>query len=499
MKSLRQKMIVLLASFLILLVCIPLIANAFFLEQYYIADKKAVLFKSFDKIEQLYNGNTYTIEEELRAIQDKNNIVVTLVSEKDGLIYPFYPHSSSKELVIEHFDNLRNTGGGRTMLTPQDIDLRITRFWEDQFKIAKPILQEIVQSSNTGNERFINIEGSFEYEGDSIYVNLQTPLSAVNETIKVVNQFFIFVSGLLGIIGVAGVVIISNKITFPILEINASAKEISELNFDAKLQINSQDEMGQLANTINNLSDQLEAYINGLENDLKRKDQLEKIRKQFISNVSHELKTPLSLILGYTEGLKMGLSPEDEEFYCEVIEDEAIKMSKLVNRLLEISQLESGNVVLNKEVFDISELIEHVIKKNTLPLSEKNVKLVPNLWELYVYADYDYIEQVITNYLTNAINHVNDEGIIQITTVLKDNQVCVEIYNAGKLLKEEDLERIWESFYKVNKARTREYGGHGLGLYIVKTILEQHNGTYYAKNTFDGVIFGMTLAHHKSV
>ena len=209
-----------------------------------------------------------------------------------------------------------------------------------------------------------------------------------------------------------------------------------------------------------------------------------------MSNVSHELKTPIALIQGYAEGLKEGVAADKEsfDFYCDVIMDESNKMNRMVKNLLSLDHIESGQNNINIERFNLTELINEICKANELRLDQKNIVCVSKCQnDIYVWYDKLQIEEVFTNFYTNAINH--STGKIKISLKKTDGKAKLEVYNSGNKIPENDLTRIWEKFYKVDKARTREYGGNGLGLSIVKAILDNYDVEYGVDNVDDGVVF----------
>ncbi|QIB27772.1 sensor histidine kinase [Caloranaerobacter azorensis] len=221
------------------------------------------------------------------------------------------------------------------------------------------------------------------------------------------------------------------------------------------------------------------------------------MRKEFISNVSHELKTPIALIKGYAEGLKDNVIDdiESKNFYCEVIMDEAEKMSKLVKDLLDLSQLESGHYSLNKEKFNICNLVDKILNKYSPIFKEKNinVSIKKDDDKMYVNGDRVRLEQVLVNLINNALNHIGAERVLEVTIRRLSNNAIISIYNSGSFIPEDEIDRIWESFYKVDKSRARKYGGTGLGLSIVKNILKLHNSNYGVRNVKNGVEFWFEL------
>ena len=219
------------------------------------------------------------------------------------------------------------------------------------------------------------------------------------------------------------------------------------------------------------------------------------MRKQFISDVSHELKTPIALIQGYSEGLIENVAKDEEsrKFYAEVILDEANKMDLLVKKLLELIKIEYGALKFNNTEFNINELIEETIRKSQVILEEKDIEVIFEKNEaVVVCADEFYIDQIINNYFTNAIKNikeVNGKKEIIIKTEKKDELAHVSIFNTGDNINEEDIDRIWKRFYKLDESRNREDGGTGIGLALVKAIMERLQKDYGVVNKEDGVEF----------
>ena len=298
-------------------------------------------------------------------------------------------------------------------------------------------------------------------------------------------------------------IFLSNHYTKPILKLAQLAKKMENLDFDVRYKENRNDEIGVLGHSMNSLSDKLEQTIselktanNELELDLQRRSEQEQMRQEFLANVSHELKTPIALIQGYAEGLQDNVNddPESREFYCEVIVDEADKMNKMVKKLLSLNQLEFGNGQVHLERFDLQQVVQSVLASSEILFRQKEVTLsYKGDQPVYVWADEYMTEEVVMNYVSNALNHIDGEKIIEVKIVSCDGKARVSVFNTGKPIPEEDIDKIWSKFYKVDKARTREYGGNGIGLSIVKAIMEAHNQAYGVKNYDNGVEFWFEL------
>ena len=305
---------------------------------------------------------------------------------------------------------------------------------------------------------------------------------------------------------VSGIIIwfVTRKITDPILELTSISERMNRLDFDAKYHGKSKNEIALLGENINRLSNTLEETIselktanNELKKDIEKKEQIDEMRKEFLSNVSHELKTPIALIQGYAEGLAEGISddPESRDFYCEVIMDEASKMNTMVKKLLTLNQLEFGNDVVSMERFDVVSLIRNYIQSAQILTKQNGIEVRMKEYEpVYVWADEYKTEEVFMNYFSNAVNHCSGKKIIDVKLELQeDNKVRIGVFNTGDPIPDESLEHLWEKFYKVDKARTREYGGSGVGLSIVKAIMDSMNQRYGVQNFTNGVQFWFEL------
>ena len=241
---------------------------------------------------------------------------------------------------------------------------------------------------------------------------------------------------------------------------------------------------------------ELKQANNQLQKDIEQKEKIEDMRNEFLGNVSHELKTPIALIQGYAEGLKEGISedPESREFYCDVIIDEAAKMNVMVKNLLTLNQLEFGSDEVQFERFDIVRLVKGVIVSCEILVQQAGAKISFISDEsICVWADEFKTEQVVRNYLTNAIHHVGNEKRIEVRIENGDGKVRITVFNSGTPIPEEDIPKLWDKFYKVDKAHTREYGGNGIGLSIVKAIMESFHQKYGVENFDNGVAFWFEL------
>lgn len=303
-------------------------------------------------------------------------------------------------------------------------------------------------------------------------------------------------------------IIYENMIAKPLISINESAKQLASLKFNVKCPESSIIELNELGKNINHLSNTLDMALfdlqeknKQLELDIEKEQQLDRARTEFISNASHELKTPISIIQGYAEGLKMGIANKDNaDEYCDIIMEESQKMNTLVIRMLEICQYESGGYKLIPVRFNIYETIYGFLKRRIKLLKEEGITLVININPEYIgYGDVSKIDTIINNYVSNAVSHTKNEKLIIVSCQPHENKYRVSVFNTGDNIADEDMENIWSSFYRADKAHSRANGRFGLGLSFVKSIQELHNNDYGVYNRDNGVEFWFDIskAHSK--
>lgn len=490
-KSIRLKLFVSIAGLILFFVALSLILNTGYLKTYYINQKEKTLLKSSVAIYSMYNGDPEKISLFLEKIERSRNVHTTILDKNYYLIYDSQPR-------IFRIGQIRR----ETPLSPKISVVDIVTSLE-QIQQGKPIVH--IRRDNRLGTDFVEL--IYLLKNADILI-LSTPLEAIDESTAIANRFLLFTGIITILIGSIIAFIFARRFTNPILELNRIAQNMARLDFSQKYKVNSKDEIGELGQSINSLSNQLDMSITGLQEanqklvaDIEQERKIDQMRKEFVSNVSHELKTPIALIQGYAEGLKVNVVEDEESknYYCDVIMDEAGKMNKLVHDLLDLSQIESGYFHLEKIDFDLSLLVDRVVEKFEPLFEEKKLtcQVENNIAskDFTVTADIIRTEQVLVNYLNNALNHVDDKGLIKIAIdPSPDSQkIRVTVFNTGIPVPEDSLDQIWVSFYKIDKARTRDYGGTGLGLSIVKAIQDLHKNKYGVVNRDDGVEFWFEL------
>ncbi len=480
--------------------------NNWMLEGFYINQKVNALKLAYSEMNELVTEKQKdggSIGEEFTESIDGEE--ETAVIE---LLRSFNDRYNITILIVDSFTNQPIAASTR------DIKFMLDRAFQYMLGHNNP-RTEIIQE----NESY-TIQKSFDMRSKSFYLEswgyysdnrtifiMSIPLASIRESVQLSNRFLIYVGLLAMVLGSVIIYYTMKRVTSPILRLSEISERMSRLDFEAKYEGDSEDEIGILGNSMNALSDKLKETIgelksanNELMKDIEEKTQIDKMRQEFIANVSHELKTPIALIQGYAEGLTEGMAEEKEsrDYYCEVIMDEANKMNKMVRQLLTLNALESGHDQASIERFDLMELVNGVLTSTRILMEQKEAVIsFSNDHPVYVWADEFKIEEVMTNYVSNALNHLSGERRIEIIIEEEENEVMVSVKNTGDPIPEEDLPNIWTKFYKVDKARTRAYGGSGIGLSIVKAIMDSHHKECGVENVEDGVRFWFTLDSKK--
>ena len=462
------------------LICCWLV-NRFFLEDYYVKNKQHVIFNAY---KVLNSGVSQGRLEEGDFITELDQICVTdnislFVMDTSGnpRLYSNRDYKTLQRKLYAYIFEIEIPETARVLVQGDGFAIR-----ESTDYLTQADYLEIIGTLDSG-EPFI----------------MRTAVESIRESAELSSRFFAYIGGA-GIL-VSSLLIwwLSRRLSRPMLELAELSQRMADLDFNAKFTSRQDNEIGFLGKHMNQLSETLERTIselktsnNELQKDIERKTQIDEMRKDFLSNVSHELKTPIALIQGYAEGLKECINddPESRDFYCEVIMDEAGKMNAMVKNLLSLNQLEFGNDVTAMERFDLVDLVKNVLHSVGILLEQKGIQLIFQAEEpVYVWADEFKVEQVVTNYISNAINHCEQERIIEVKLQKKEDSVRMSVFNTGSPIPEGELDKIWIKFYKVDKARTREYGGSGIGLSIVKAVMESMNKDYGVKNYDNGVEF----------
>lgn len=350
----------------------------------------------------------------------------------------------------------------------------------------------------------IFVQPIFEKGEIKEYAFAMTSLQPVDEAMLVLKDYYVYALIIVFIVIILLSFYYSKIIAKPLIKINRVTRKMANFDFSEKLPVLSDDEIGGLSSSINKLSvnlkdriDKLHVANTKLQQDIEKERRLENTRKEFISGVSHELKTPLSVIRSFAEGIQDGVS-KDTTYYTDVILEETDKMNRLIIEMLELAKLESGTYKLQMDTFSIGELIQQVYTKLSFSIEEKQLQVNIDVdSNIIVQANRSRIEQVVVNLLSNAIRYTPDNEQVQIRLLNDEDRVKVEIENNGTPIPEESLNRIWDRFYRLDASRSRHTGGTGLGLSIVKNILDLHHANYGVYNKENGVVFYFDLQKYK--
>lgn len=325
--------------------------------------------------------------------------------------------------------------------------------------------------------------------GETNYIFSMASLQPVDEAVQMVKDYFVYIIAFILILTILASFYYSIKIARPLLKINTTTRKIANLDFTERISIKSKDEIGDLSQNINFLSETLHSHIEQLQKDIEKEKLLENTRKEFISGVSHELKTPLSIMKSCISILKDGVASHKKDYYFDAMEKEVDKMDHLIVDMLELAKYESGTYKMKMESFLIDQVILHICEQLWMEITKKHLSMHLDVAPIEVRANHHRIEQVITNFITNAIRYTPENERIFISTLEENDQVKVCVENKGAYIPQNQLNKVWERFYRGDTSRLRSEGGTGLGLAIAKNILELHGVKYGVINTGDGVLF----------
>lgn len=478
-KSIKARLIVAFVGIVVIAFVLIALSNSFLLERYYVAKKTDAIQDVYEKLNQ-YDSLTSDKVQSLKSICIEKNISWVILDTNHSEILD-YDSRNANRLYASLFGYITGVAHAKssTLEETDNYTLEVNRDMDMDY---------------------LDMWGMLD--NNNVFL-IRLPMAGISDSIQISNMFYLYTGMIVVAISILAIWFLSQRLTKPLEELTDISIRMSNLDFNAKYESGGEDEIGVLGQNFNKMSKELEQTIselktanNELQKDIEKKERIDDMRKEFLSNVSHELKTPIALIQGYAEGLKECINDEAEsrDFYCEVIIDEAAKMNNMVKKLLTLNQLEFGNDQISMECFDLTELVRGVVNSAQLLADQKDAQILfVQDTSVYVWGDEFKIEEVVTNYVSNAINHIDGERKIEIKMQRREGHIRLSVFNTGKPIPEEDIDKIWIKFYKVDKARTREYGGSGIGLSIVKAIMESMNQKFGVKNYENGVEFWFEL------
>lgn len=495
--SIKGKMYLILLSLISLFFLSTVLFAYFGFDRFYMWQKKQTLAEMGREVAEIYQYNAADDFEAIDTMSSRMGVIITLIDRDKKIAYTSRPS---------------RMGIGKNGAALSRRDIEVDTMWQNH------INDEALSEAYDKKTNFVLIRSDVHKVNELVmvqqlvgnsYLVMRQPLAPIQENISIALTFITFSSFICLVIGSITVLLYTRRLTDPLVNLTNLAKDMSALNFSKRWTDEERtDEIGVLGNTLNHLSNELDSTINQLndsnnrlEQELHKARSLDEMRKSFISGVSHELKTPLALIQGYAEGLTVNSiaeNPQTRQHYTSVIVNETNKMDKLVKDLLNLSQVEAKALTLDKTSFNLSLLIEEIVRHLSQAIEEKQILLHQEIGAMpHAYADMLRINQVLTNILTNAIDYTNPQHSITIRSEELSEAYKITIINEGEPIAEEEMEKLWTSFYKIDKARSRQFGGYGLGLSIVRAIQDLHGQKYGVYNSPEGVAFWVTVEKNK--
>ncbi len=462
------------------------LVNTCFLGKFYVKEKRQAMVENFQLVNKAAKDGTLesqSFQLELEKNHANHNISIVVMDSSGQVIL------STSQQTKELFSQLLSAILGQKQQTGRSLLES-----GDNYIVLR-------QNDTRLDEEYLVLCGTLD---NGNLVMMRSAVEGIRESTNLANRFLVCVGAVALCISIIGVIVATRRIIRPLTDLTELSKKMCNLDFEAKYHCQRRkNEVDVLGEHMNELSETLEQTILELKQanyelqaDLALREERQKSQQTFVSNVSHELKTPIAVIQGYAEGLAEGVTDDAEsrEYYCNVIIDEAKKMNRMVLSMISLNQIESGNSDVSYHRFDIVEMISGMLSTMQVLFEQQEITVdFDDSQPMYVYADDFMVEQVLNNYFSNAIHYAKNEKIIKIFLKKTDKKVRVSVFNTGDQIPGENISHIWDKFYKVDKARTREYGGTGIGLSIVKAVMDSFHQGYGVENRENGVEFWFEL------
>lgn len=431
-KSIKARLIVTFVGIVVIAFVLIALSNSFLLERYYVAKKTDAIQDVYEKLNQ-YDSLTGDKVQSLKSICIEKNISWVILDTNHSEILD-YDSRNANRLYASLFGYITGVAPAKssTLEETDNYTLEVNRDMDMDY---------------------LDMWGMLD--NNNVFL-IRLPMAGISDSIQISNMFYLYTGMIVVAISILAIWFLSQRLTKPLEELTDISIRMSNLDFNVKYESGGEDEIGVLGQNFNKMSKELEQTIselktanNELQKDIEKKERIDDMRKEFLSNVSHELKTPIALIQGYAEGLKECINDEAEsrDFYCEVIIDEAAKMNNMVKKLLTLNQLEFGNDQISMECFDLTELVRGVVNSAQLLADQKDAQILfVQDTSVYVWGDEFKIEEVVTNYVSNAINHIDGERKIEIKMQRREGHIRLSVFNTGKPIPEEDIDKIWIKF-----------------------------------------------------
>jgi signal transduction histidine kinase len=473
--SIRRNLLLLAAGALGLYYLLVFAFSALFMEPYYLRKVEKELVSAYDTIRAMESYDMDTL-----SSLEASNLNIVVVDRSSNVI--LYNSQMTSRFVPDFRDRvipsiLENT-------TDSDTGYSIS---------TDELMEHTSSGASYSNGKRVTLGGVTE----KYVVEISTSYASISQAITISLQFSLIVGLMVLVLAVLAFSRMSAMVVGPITQITSIAGQIAHLDFSQTCDTTMGGEIGQMAESVNTMSQFMQSYIDQLQAanaqlkaDILQKKEQEEARKNLVANLSHDLKTPIGLISGYADGLRQGMAKTDEEVreYCDVICDESDRMMTLILKMMELFRLESGTVELEPEEFDLADLLNYQAEIFSMELERAGIHFTTDFGEqMYVTTDYFSAEQVLTNYMQNAISHMSGGKEMRLSARQTPTGYRVEVFNSAAPIPEEEMSRIWDSFYRLDKSRSRR--ATGLGLSIVQSNMELLGGTYGVENTDGGVTF----------
>ena len=441
---------------------------------------------------QLYRN--YRVSMAKEAFENLKDVDLGEINTDEALILEYEGYNFYFNIADENMNSIYQTSQEYKRVY-RDIQLRL-----GDFSHTPTVIRRKKQSNET-----IRVLGIIEQGGHSYYISIKDSLKSMDKTFNFTTTLLMLGFAVCLALGIGVMYFCARRLLRPIQQLEGVARKLSQREFGERAEEKGEFvELNQLASSINSMSEQVQDYIKEQESNRDmlmqqniQQQRLEKARKNFVSNVSHELKTPLAVISSQVEMLEYLQGEEQRAYYYTSIQEEIAKMTEMVGNLMDITVLEHNMGRVIKKEISLNEIMDYIIMKYDALFKRKGIQVETQLEDCCrVYGEEEYIEQAISNFVMNALQHTTRGHKIRISMKKVNSEIYVRIYNQGEQIAKEDMENIWKSFYvsEQEKEKEEEGLGHtGLGLYITKSVIEIHGGNCGVQNLEDGVEFWFSV------
>lgn len=471
--SIKKKLFVFYGLLMVGFIFILVVVDIFFASRFFIYESKKQMGEICSSLKeefpQFEKSDLSDFDDYLENLDERRNVKILVVDESDKVLF----RNHILDVDIEQKNKLSKRW---SEFFHSNIDeLNDNKEHYEVFRNRDDALRRVVLMSKLN---------------DNYYLILSRSLRSIQDNVRISNKLIIIIGLTVFIIGTILVFFLARRMSSSVIQINSAARSIANLDFTQKVKVKEKGEIGELADSINIISDKLNESINSLKESVVSREQL-------IRDMSHELKTPIAAVKGYAEGLKYGIAGDMQkaEKYCDVIVSQCDEMDSLVKSMLNLSKMNSMNDDVEKNMFLISELNDFIYASFEIKLLNKNLKLVTNDFkDKQISANLLLLQQAVSNYVDNAIRYSPNGGTIEINYLWENNGIKITVFNTGDRIDEAELEHLWDAFYKVDKSRTQNgTENYGVGLAIVKKIANIHKGNVWVENQDNGVLFGILI------